>query len=160
MATLKREWQNHTNSVGDPRWYGDRRVSVIMRALEDGYNYAENQVKHSADQYDGARSSVLGHLKSEFQEAIQGGPTARDKTRSLVADVIVKTVASLLLIEVSNISTAKLVAYYGVDSLIATELRNWFTLAVLTDIPMLDILDLHNSIGKLAEMVMEGALAK
>ncbi|TGJ86695.1 hypothetical protein E0Z10_g2067 [Xylaria hypoxylon] len=158
MATLKREEQHHTTSVGDPRWYSDRRVSAIMRALEDDYKYAENQVNHSEGQSDEARSSVLEQLKTKFQEGIQDGPTAQDKTQSLVTDAIVGTVASMLSIEVSNISTAKPVAHYGVDSLIAAELRNWFTLAFRTDIPMLDVLDLHNSIEKLAKMVVEASI--
>ncbi|KAK5625856.1 hypothetical protein RRF57_001572 [Xylaria bambusicola] len=160
MANLKREWQHHTNSLGDPRWYSDRRVSIIMRALQDDYKYAENQIDHNTDQSPGAQSSVLEQLKSEFQEGIRGGAATRDKTQSLVADAIVGTVASLLSFEVSNISTAKSVAHYGVDSLIAAELRNWFALAFRADIPMLDVLDLHNTIEKLAELVVDRALTK
>ncbi|KAF2963728.1 hypothetical protein GQX73_g9837 [Xylaria multiplex] len=160
MAILKRKWQHHTDSRGDPRWYSDRRVSVIMRALEDDYKYGETQIDHNTDQSTGAQSSVLEQLKSGFQEGIRGGPAARDKTRSLVAGAIVGTVASLLSIEVSNVSTAKPVAHYGVDSLIAAELRNWFALVFRTDIPMLDVLDMHNTIEKLAELVVDGALVK
>jgi len=159
MAARKREEAAALGS--SPRWYSDARVSLIMRAFEDAYRHADKATV-AAQNSDASRggSSAIAHLREEFDEAIKGGLGERSRTEALVASAIIETVAGMLSIDVASVSQAKCVAEYGVDSLIAAELRNWFNVAFRTNIPLLDLLDTHTSIKALASIVVNTTLEK
>ena len=162
MATRKREEAAAGSALGSsPRWYSDARVSLIMRAFEDAYRHADDAAA-AGQKGDASRggSSAIAHLRDEFDKAIKGGPGERSGTEALVASAIVETVAGMLSIDAAGVSQAKGVAEYGVDSLIAAELRNWFNVAFRTNIPLLDLLDTHTSIKALASIVVNTALEK
>ncbi|KAI3316712.1 hypothetical protein HD806DRAFT_552023 [Xylariaceae sp. AK1471] len=160
MAARKLQIPETTAATGNPRWYSDGRVSVVMRAFEDAYKHVKDGINQDDDLHGGVASSAMARLREEFHECIQAGSEAQSKTHALVTQAIVAAVASMLSIDGSSVSTAKTVADYGVDSLIAAELRNWFNLAFRANITMLELLDTRNSIEKLADIVINGALQK
>ena len=157
MATKKRnEAEAGLPSGSTPRWYSDRRVSLIMRAFDDAERHVGNSTTAAADH--GGKSAVA-HLRREFDEAVKkAGPEERAKTVTLVTEAIVTTVAEMLFIDASSINPTRTVASYGVDSLIAAELRNWFLLALGTNISVLDLLDAHTSIDALAAKIVDAKL--
>lgn len=162
MAAKKREEAANGTAPGpSPRWYSDARVSHIMQALDDAYRHASDAVAATGGQ-DGEAlhggSSGVARLRHEFNEAIKQGPEERSSTQALVSSAIMRTVADMLSLDAVNISETKCVAEYGVDSLIAAELRNWFNVAFKTNIPMLDLLDVQTSIKALAAFVVDKAL--
>ena len=141
-----------------PRWYSDGRVSLVMRAFEDALRHqnegAENNGKGRDD------TSPVALLRKQFGELIKSDGSERKIAESFVVKALVDTVAEMLFIESSAVDPAKTVAHYGVDSLIAAELRNWFNTAFRAEISMLDLLDTRTSMRTLASMIVEGALAK
>ncbi|KGO76199.1 Acyl transferase/acyl hydrolase/lysophospholipase [Penicillium italicum] len=144
-----------------PRWYSDGRVSLLMRAMNDACRHGKNAQKDQ-ENGGGSRSSAMAKLRDNFDEAIRAGAgaEARDKSLTLVCDAIIGAMAAMLSISPASISLSKGVADYGVDSLIAAELRNWFSQAFRANISLLDLLDAHTSIRQLAIIVVDGALAK
>lgn len=155
------EAANGTASGPLPRWYSDARVSHIMRAFEDAYSHANNAMAAAGDQNGEAShsgSSAVARLRHDFNEAIKQGPEERVSTQAFVSSAIMKTVADMVSIDAVSISETKCVAEYGVDSLIAAELRNWFNVAFKTNIPMLDLLDVQTSIKALAASIVNKAL--
>lgn len=68
------------------------------------------------------------------------------------------TVANMLVIDAAGVNEMKFVTDYGVDSLIAAELRNWVNVTFGTNILMLDLLDPQTSIKSLAGIVVDKAL--
>lgn len=60
--------------------------------------------------------------------------------------------------DISAVNTARAVPDHGVDSLIATELRNWFHLALRSKLSMVDLLDPRTSINTLAAKVVDAAV--
>jgi len=160
MATRKREEaaENNGNTGNSPRWYTDARVSLIMRAFDDAERY-----QASADGGDGGNeignNAGAASLRSEFEEAVKAGPAERSRTVALVTDAIVKTVAQMLFVDASGVDASRTVADYGVDSLIAAELRNWFNVAFGADVSMLEMLDTATSMKILANKIVDGALA-
>ncbi|KAF1960291.1 hypothetical protein CC80DRAFT_513899 [Byssothecium circinans] len=85
--------------------------------------------------------SSTARLQQNFEAAILAGSAERSATVMFVEQAIAATVANMLFIDLEDVDPAKLVADYGVDSLIAAELRNWFLEALGTDISMLKLLD-------------------
>lgn len=160
MASRKREEaaKNNDNMGSSPRWYTDARVSLIMRAFDDAERY-----QASADGGDSgnekSNNAGVASLRSEFEEAIKAGPAERARIVALVTDAVVKTVAQMLFIDASGVDASRTVADYGVDSLIAAELRNWFNVAFGADISMLEMLDTATSMKILANRIVDGALA-
>ncbi|RYP70067.1 hypothetical protein DL771_005684 [Monosporascus sp. 5C6A] len=158
MAAKKRE-DGGAESV-PPRWYSDGRVSVIMRAFEDAYRHADDSSKDNGAG-GSASSSAVAQLRDQFDEHIRAGPEdGRAEALSLVTQAIAAAVAGMLSIDMAGVSPAKTMADYGVDSLIAAELRNWFNLAFRANISLLDLLDTHTSMEKLAGIVVDAALER
>ncbi|KAF1955974.1 polyketide synthase [Byssothecium circinans] len=160
MAARKLEEaaRNNGNTGSTPRWYTDARVSLIMRAFDDAERY-----QASADGGDGGNergnNAGVASLRGEFEEAVKAGPAERSRTVALVTDAIVKTVAQMLFVDASGVDASRTVADYGVDSLIAAELRNWFNVAFGVDVSMLEMLDTATSMKMLANKIVDGALA-
>ncbi|KAE8151809.1 polyketide synthase dehydratase-domain-containing protein [Aspergillus avenaceus] len=143
-------------SANIPRWYTDGRVSLVMRAFAD----AERHQQSADDANNAQGNGTTGQIRQQFDEAIKAGPGERNKAEALVAGSITKTVAEMLFVDASGVDANKTVAEYGVDSLIAAELRNWFNTAFQAEISMLDLLDTRTTMKVLAKMIVDGALAK
>ncbi|KAF7538397.1 hypothetical protein G7054_g2978 [Neopestalotiopsis clavispora] len=161
LAVKKRQSEDGADGAAtyNPRWYSDGRVSMIMRGFDDAYRHAKGGHGHDDDPR-GNASSVVEKLLEDFNKSIKDGLDGRGQTQTLVIQAIIATIAGMLSIDASGISASKSVADYGVDSLIAAELQNWFNLVFRISITMLDLLDTHNSIEKLAEMVVFNGLER
>jgi NADPH:quinone reductase-like Zn-dependent oxidoreductase/NADP-dependent 3-hydroxy acid dehydrogenase YdfG len=155
MSKKRGETEGEISSTATiPRWYGDGRVSLMMRAFLDAQRISTS-LSGAVDE--GSKNTVA-YLGSEFDAAIQTGITNRDSTIEFVQRSIINAVAEMLFISAEGIDSSKSVADQGVDSLIAAELRNWFSQALRTNISMLDLLDPSVSIGTLAGKITDEAL--
>lgn len=157
MMTRKREEIEGevTSSTAIPRWYGDGRIALMMRAFSD----AQRQSAHLQSSLDEGSKTTVAHIRREFDTAVQAGPSARTDTVAYVQTAITNAVAEMLFVDVEGVDPAKSVADQGVDSLIAAELRNWFHQALGTNISMLDLLDPSVGISALAGSITDDALA-
>ena len=157
MAAKKRdEAAAGLPSGSTPRWYSDGRVSLIMRAFDDAMRHTGDSTAQAADR-DG--KSAVACLRREFDEAVKkADPEDRAKTVTLVTGAITTAVAEMLFVDATGVNPAKTVADHGVDSLIAAELRNWFLLALGTNVSMLDLLDAHTSISALGANIVNARL--
>lgn len=163
LAAQKREEETAGTAPGPtPRWYRDGRLSMIVRAFDDAYRHLKDEDAAAGPQKNEASrggSSAVAQLREEFDKAIKnGGPEDRLSTQALVTSAIVTTVAEMLAMDAAGVSEMKSVADYGVDSLIAAELRNWFNVAFKTNISRLDLLDPQTTIKSLAGIVVDKAL--
>jgi aryl carrier-like protein len=59
---------------------------------------------------------------------------------SIILEAIRKQLADLLAIGIDDVDAIKPVHSYGVDSLVAVELRNWFARSIGADVPVFEIL--------------------
>lgn len=157
-----------------PRWYGDARVSLVMRAFEGARRnrhtgsyvnpaVAQGVSDANVDNDTTGRLLSVGRVRLQFDAATAAGapaPEERSKTVDFVASAITTAVAKMLFADVSNANPARTVADHGVDSLIAAELRNWFHQALGTRISMQELLDARTSIAALASEIVDAALAK
>ncbi|KAI9711405.1 MAG: Type I Iterative PKS [Chrysothrix sp. TS-e1954] len=63
-----------------------------------------------------------------------------DATTMIIAGALVQKTADMLQMEASDVNPQKPLSAYGVDSLVAIEVRNWISREMKTSIPLLDIL--------------------
>lgn len=137
-----------------PKWHTDARVSLVMRAFEDAErNHNDESANHAKN------NNAGGILREDFEAAINTSDD-RNKVEEMVTGAIRNTVAEMLFIDASGVDPTRTVAEYGVDSLIAAELRNWFNTSFMADISMLDLLDTRMSMKALAKMVVGAALSR
>lgn len=144
-----------------PRWHGDGRVSLVMRALADARQQQSAELRASLDGQDGApNKNSAASLRREFDAAVgaAGGPEGRAAAEALARDAIVRAVADMLFVDAEGVDPARSVADLGVDSLIAAELRSWFLRALGADISMLDLLDPNVDIRARAAGITDRAL--
>ena len=70
----------------------------------------------------------------------------------LIAETLISRLAGIMALNKDDIDPGKPVHYYGVDSLVAVELRSWLSKHLGADIEVLDIMG-DGSIAQLADMV-------
>ncbi|KAI1635391.1 polyketide synthase dehydratase-domain-containing protein [Biscogniauxia mediterranea] len=144
-------------STNVPRWHGDGRVSLILRAMNDAQKHAKDNVDGGVSDVSASASSPA-RLRHDFEEGVKAGPDARASTVELVTEGIRRTIAEMLFLDILSVNPDKSIAEQGVDSLVAAELRHWFLQALGTNLHMLDLLDAQVSIRSLAESIVDKAL--
>nr|ALP31883.1 polyketide synthase 17 [Diaporthe helianthi] len=154
--------QRHDTTTGAsttliPRWYGDGRVSLIMRALNDAQRFTDGLTGDgTGSDSDVEGASSVARVRSQFEQLMNPSPREVEKVVGFVVDAITKAVAEMLFIDVVSINPANSVAGHGVDSLIAAELRSWFHQALgHGSIKTQELLDTGKSITQLARTVVE-----
>jgi NADP-dependent 3-hydroxy acid dehydrogenase YdfG len=130
------------NTAETPRWWLDKKFSHLVRAMED--HLALENVTQVAKETTPA-------IIVTVDNAIRAGDI--QNAGEIITEAIMERVASLLMIPSEGIAASKSVANYGVDSLIAVELRSWLILLFGSEIPLLKLLDESVSIGGLGEWI-------
>ena len=154
-------------SGGPPRWHSDARVSHVMQALDDARRHtgSDGDVAGAPTQDEGR--SAIARLRRDFGEVVQqsrvasaGTEQQEQRTRAieLVLAALKTTIAGMLLMDESTVNAARAVSDHGVDSLIATELRNWLHLALGSKVSMVDLLDPRTTISVLAAKIVDAAV--
>ena len=100
------------------------------------------------------RTGDIVSLKSQLTSA-----TAFTDAVQIVQDALVAKLAKSMMIFASDIDSSKAIHHYGVDSLVAVELRNWILRELQSNIGLFDILAssplrmLASNIAKKSEFV-------
>lgn len=106
-----------------------------------------HQIESTEDPFKGQSS-----LSSTSLETLLHAATSISEAGNMVADALGTKLSNLLAIDRQEVDIDKTIYSYGVDSLVAIELRNWFLKMVAADVAVFDILGNHSihSIGALA----------
>ena len=116
-------------------WHTDARFGRLLQAVEDLSRTAD-----SSRSSEGAVSDTLAAASPvEF--------------RQIVTKAILKRLAKLLFTSSEEIDPGRGVSAYGMDSMIAAELRNWFVKSFQTDVTFLELLNPQTKILDLVEKV-------
>ena len=132
------------------RWHSDVRFSHITRAMENlnaSHEDASAKSRIPSNSNLGAQA-VLAEVDALVQSNDLGAATM------LVTKSIIARMADMLFISAEGIDATKGVAAYGMDSLIAAELRNWFLSTYKSTISFLKLLDTSTSITELSGIVI------
>ncbi|KAM0541306.1 hypothetical protein ACHAPJ_013300 [Fusarium lateritium] len=115
------------DNVGDIAWRKERRFGNLLRASPTGAKAeTSNSSSNSADR---ERLADLVYKAKTLAEA-----------RDLVADGIAVKLADMFMLSVEEIDKSQGLVRYGVDSLVAVELRTWLSSRIQTEISIFDML--------------------
>jgi hypothetical protein len=155
LLELTQSQQNTSSErASKPRWHSDARFSHIVRSME---NLAASEQDVMADSTD---STPVGQSSQAAITEVDALVRAKDiKTATMmVTKSIMARMADMLFISSEGMDATKGVAAYGMDSLIAAELRNWFVSTYKCTISFLKLLDTATSIQELAEIVVKSRM--
>lgn len=62
-----------------------------------------------------------------------------DEAHEAAQDILLTKIANIISLPVADINTAKPLYTYGVDSLVAVELRNWLATEIKTELSIFDL---------------------
>lgn len=135
LEPIKLDQLYRQGHAADFTWHTDARFSRLLQALQDLSKKVEVNKSDNA--------SVTEMLKSaspvEFRHAVTAA--------------IVNRLAKLLFTPSDEIDPSRAVSDYGMDSMIAAELRNWFVKNFQTDVTFLELLNPQTKIQGLVEKV-------
>ncbi|KAI1441986.1 KR domain-containing protein [Annulohypoxylon stygium] len=114
---------------------------------------AENRINDLV-WYNNARFQAIRQSISDRMQEHTTKDSVEEKT-SIVREAIVERLAKLLSIAVDELNADKPLSQYGLDSLVAAELRSWLTKTLGVDITLLDLLSKGKSITDLITTVTE-----
>ncbi|EPE26975.1 Thiolase-like protein [Glarea lozoyensis ATCC 20868] len=121
---------------------------TAIRGIKDGSSQPDTD--------DSAGPSIIKTLQSI---------TSLDEAADLISAALMAKLSKALALPLENLDSSKPMHAYGVDSLVAVELRNWFSQAVDADVPIFEILG-DTSFKELGAMVagksrvVQGVLGK
>ncbi|KAI1084321.1 putative polyketide synthase [Whalleya microplaca] len=122
--------------MNDLVWYNNARFQAIRQAISD-----RTQVGTSAG---GNKSGDVSSLSAKLDAA----SSAEEKT-AIAREAVAERLAKLLSIEPDELDVEKPMSRYGLDSLVAAELRNWLIKTFGVDITLLELLSKGTSIKDL-----------
>jgi hypothetical protein len=149
LATEKRQSASSGLAL-KARWHSDARFSHVIRTMEnlDTSTEVASSKSHARSSPSQDSEATLSEVDAMIKSNDLGAAT------SLVTNSIIARIADMLFISVDGINATKGVAAYGMDSLIAAELRNWFLRTYKCIISFLKLLDTATSINELASIVL------
>ena len=117
-------------------WFNDVRFGSIVQAMQDLAQETSS-------------SSGGASIKDQLAAA------AESERPLIVTGALAERLAKLLFIDVDDIDASKSASSYGLDSMIATELRNWMVKSFGVDFSALEILNPDTKISGIAEKILK-----
>ncbi|KAF2258097.1 reducing polyketide synthase [Lojkania enalia] len=116
-----------THNLPQPGYFKDPRFGPL--AVSNRSSTAGN-----TSTAEGPAASLASRLSDANNGKDPGGPAR------VITDALVKKTAEILRIPPSEVDPSQPMYHYGVDSLVALEVRNWITREMKANMPLLDIL--------------------
>ena len=118
----------NANVGGDYYWLRTRSQFAYLQQVDVA-------VSSSADgSEDGPGAGGFDRLIRQLSQS-----TSLDAAVELVQEILLERVAKVIVTPVTDIDVSKPVYTYGVDSLVAVELRNWLALELRSDVSIFDL---------------------
>lgn len=135
VITGFREWEAET----DVAWGRDLRLSTLRKISA--------VVKKR-------NSGLAGfNTAASFKESVARATTLEQATQHCT-NALVQKVADMFSLQVTDVDPSLSLASYGVDSLVAVEMRNWLAITVAADLSIFDIMQ-SSSVASLSAKVAQ-----
>lgn len=140
----------------------DPRLSILAAAVEREQDAERSSLNTGAGEgamgvaHDNSAAAPWFHGLPTHAKGLLGPEAGASSLQAALLTVIRRRFASLILTPLSRLDDAKSVAQFGVDSMIASELRAWLWTGLRVDVPFLDILRPETNLVRLAELAEMG----
>jgi hypothetical protein len=131
--------------VGVPRWEADTNLTWThdLRFSSMQKNIAIGESK--------SRGSASPNKAVPFKDIIAHA-TSLGQATQCCTDVLVQKLANMFSLQAADVDSSFSLAAYGVDSLVAVELRNWLAVTIAADVSVFDIIQ-SSSVANLSAKV-------
>lgn len=126
----------HDDMKEEPFWMSDSKFSHLRLA------YHASRGSHSG----------TGQKAGSLSQQLEKAPSFED-ARKLVYDTLAVKIADVLMKPVEDVSPSQPMASYGLDSLVAVEIRNWIARTMEVKVSMFDLIS-GNSLEMLAVVIV------
>ncbi|MCJ1383523.1 hypothetical protein MMC17_006637 [Xylographa soralifera] len=134
-------------------WTRDAQTKIGRDSRFLGIKYHESLGSHQQQHQEGKDGSTGGSLANQLAEA-----SSRDDAVRLTGDAIANKLADIFMISVSEIDQAgKPPTHYGVDSLVAAELRNMLIIKAAAEISIFGILQSPSLLALASDVVSKSS---
>ncbi|KAK3167279.1 hypothetical protein OEA41_010406 [Lepraria neglecta] len=151
---------SYANSLTRSGLYGSEAYDVLQYC--DAAIASSKSITSSVSPYDPLASAQLlagidailqatRNLASENSET--AGKFDSSDSNATTTQRILKKLAQLLYISTDDIDVTRPISKYGIDSMVAAELRNWLFANFAKDVPLAHMLDADTSVERLEQMV-------
>ncbi|KAM3502999.1 hypothetical protein MY10362_004480 [Beauveria mimosiformis] len=131
--------------VNDLVWYSNPRFQAVAQAISDQAQQAQSHGQRS-----GAGPHGQGSSSSSVSVQLKNASTLAERL-AIARSAVTTKIAQLIGVAADEIDSDKPVSRYGVDSLVAGELRNWLIRTFGIDISMLQLLNKSTKIEALVQ---------
>ncbi len=117
-------------------------ASMLAQGLEPAYWMSKTQFRglHQMNSDNSAKTPITNSEDKVDTAALLAASESIDKAASIVSDSLAKKLSSRLSMPLENIDPTRPMHSFGVDSLVAKELRNWFAKEIGADVSVFEIL--------------------
>lgn len=134
-----------SSAVRKQSWGKEWRFAAL-----DGHDACRSDSSHS-------KPGTTGSDATRLRETLSSASTA-EEARNLVEDAVVDKLADMFVIPKQDIDASQPLSKYGVDSLVAVELRNWLVPSTQCELSIFDLLR-ASSLRDLAETIATRSMA-
>ena len=131
------------NGMRDITWADDPRFQVVTQAVADRAKSLSSSSKNNVEK------------QSDVVEQMNKATTLPAK-REVAARAVHQQLSQLLSVQVDEIDGGRPMAHYGLDSLVAAELRNWLATTFRVQIPLVQMLSPTTKIQDLVDKLVVG----
>ncbi|KAI0884321.1 uncharacterized protein GGS22DRAFT_194853 [Annulohypoxylon maeteangense] len=140
------------NGDDDPYWFSDARFNPL--------SVYDTQIQNTAGSKDRVKSTAAADFAS-----ILGAAASSDDARGVVCSALMGKLAKSLMMELEDLDSARPINTYGVDSLVAVDIRAWalkelqsvvHVSEILRNVPMVELAGLIASKSKLLPDTLRG----
>lgn len=127
------------DAADPPFWFSDAKFSHLLQ-LDKAVNKEED---------------TEGVMR--LQNALPAVQSLEEASK-ILCDAIIAKMSKMLVLPVENIDATQSMAAYGVDSLVAVELRNWLAREAKADVPIFELLGKHSLQALSGEVALKSRL--
>ncbi|KAK7706632.1 Type I Iterative PKS [Diaporthe eres] len=132
----------------------DPRLAILAAAFAAEQDAEQERSAKAKEKRGGLETAAQWlHIVPTHAVRLLESETDADSLQAAILRLITKRFSNLILTPVDQIDDGKSLARFGVDSMIASELRTWLWTAFKVDVPFLDILNPEKTLSSLAEFV-------
>ncbi|EZF68845.1 hypothetical protein H105_08627 [Trichophyton soudanense CBS 452.61] len=131
-------------------------ITGLNMRRPDYYWTSGPRMKNIYQNHDFTSSGNLGKAQKSVMALLRAADTADDRLNILI-EAFIEKIALILSIDIENVQPSRSLADYGLDSIVAIEIRKWFFKTVGVELALFDVLG-SSSIRGLVEKVSEAVV--